>query len=95
MEDTTLYNEWLIGLVIVTVIIITAATLLIMVWLTARRILRLAGAALGLVIHIKENTQSIWGLQQTNEVALNVLKEAEEIEGHAVLVADALKEVNQ
>lgn len=90
MDDATLFNQWLIGLIIVAVIIVAAAVLLLLVWNAARRILRLATAALELVIQIKENTSSIWGLQQTNTVATQILEEAKEIEAHAGLVAEAL-----
>jgi len=92
MDEATLFTEWYIGLGIVTVIIIAAAFLLILVWTAARRILRLATAALGLVVQIKENTKSIWGLQTTNEVAVKILQGANAIETHAGMVAEALHE---
>ena len=92
MEEAALFSSWYIGLAIATVIILAAALLLLGVWNAARRILRLASAALGLVIQIKENTNSIWGLQQTNEVACDILEEAQEIETHAGMVAEALHE---
>lgn len=90
MEEATLYNNYFIGLAIAVVIILAAAILLILVIRAARRILRLATAALGLVIQIKENTNSIWGLKQTNEVATDILEGAQAIESHAGLVAEAL-----
>jgi len=95
MDDATLYGNYYIGLAIAVVLIIAAAALLIMVWFAAKRILRLASAALGLVVQIKENTNSIWGLQTTNEVATDLLEGAEAIDAHAGLVAEALHEVNQ
>ncbi len=88
--DGALFNQWYIGLGIAVVIVLAAATLLLLVWNAARRILRLAQAALAIVTQIKENTDSIWGLQQTNEVAGNILEEAGEIETHAGMVAEAL-----
>ena len=90
MKESDLFFEWYIGLGIAVVIIIAAAVLLLLVWNSARRILRLAKAALGIVIQIKENTNSIWNLEATNAVACDILEEAKEIEGHAVLVAEAL-----
>ena len=90
MENETLFNEWLIGLALVSVIIVIAAVLLILVWLAAKRILRLAGAALEIVTDIKNNTNSIWELETTNAVAIDIQKEAEAIEEHATLVAEAL-----
>lgn len=95
MNGGSLMDQWLIGLGIAVVIILAAAILLLLVWSAAKRILRLARAALQLVIEIKENTTAIWALQQTNEVALDILEEAKEIKDHAELVAEALHEVNQ
>jgi len=95
MDDATLYANWYIGLGIAVVVVLVAATLLIMVWMAARRIRRLAEAALGLVTEIKENTQSIWHLQETNQVAGSILEGAEEINTHAVMVAEALKEAEK
>ena len=92
MDDATLYANWYTGLAIAVVIILAAAVLLLLIWGAARRILRLATAALGLVIQIKENTNSIWGLQTTNEVAVDIMEAAGDIESHAVLVAEALAE---
>ncbi len=92
MDEATLYSNWYIGLGIAVVIILAAAVLLLLVWNAARRILRLASAALGIVTQIKENTNSIWGLQQTNEVACNILEGAKAIETHAGMVAEALHE---
>lgn len=92
MDDATLYNEWFIGLGLAGVVVLIAAVLLLLIWLAARRILKLAKAALGIVVTIRQNTNSIWSLQQTNEVAGNILIEAGEIKSHAGLVAEALQE---
>lgn len=95
MENTELYNEWLIGLAIVGLIVVIAAVLLILVWLSAKRILRLAGIALEVVKTIQSNTDSIWELANTNKVATQIHSEAKAIESHAGLVAHALEEVNK
>ncbi len=95
MRDSALYQQWLIGLGIAAALVIVAAALLIMVILAAKRIQRLAAAALGLVVQIKENTDSIWALQQTNSVAVGILEEAEEIKTHAVMVVGAMHEADQ
>lgn len=94
MENTDLYNEWLIGLAIAGAIVIIAAILLILIWLAAKRILKLAQSALDLVIAIKNNTNSIWELEKTNEVAGDIQTETQKIEAHAALVAEALEETN-
>lgn len=92
MNDPALYNQWIFWLIIATVLILAAATLLILVIVKARRILRLAKAALGLVIEIKKNTLPIWELQQTNAVACDILETAKDINSHINLVGDALHE---
>ena len=91
MENEALFNEWLIGLVLVSLIIVIAAVLLILVFLAAKRILRLAGAALEIVTQIKNNTNAIWELETTNKVAVDIQNEAEANEAHATLVAEALE----
>ena len=95
MDESTLYGNFYIGLGIAVVIILAAAVLLILVILAARRILKLATAALGLVIQIKENTNSVWGLQTTNEVATDILEGAEAIDSHAGLVVEALQQTSE
>ena len=94
MNDDTLYASWYIWLGIATVIILAAAVLLLLVNAAARRILRLASAALGLVVEIKQNTSSIWGLQKTNEVAGQILQGSSDIKTHLTLVADALHDLD-
>ena len=75
----------------VSLIVVIAAVLLILVFLAAKRILRLAGAALEIVTQIKNNTLPIWELETSNKVAVNIQNEAEAIEAHATLVAEALE----
>ena len=94
MDDATLYQNFYIWLGVATVLIIAAAALLIMVWMAARRILRLATAALGLVQQIRANTDSIWGLETTNKVAVDILEGAKAIETHAGMVVEAMHEVD-
>ncbi len=94
MENTELIDQWLIGLAIVGLIVVIAAVLLILVWLAAKRILRLAHVALTVVKQIRENTDSIWELEKTNEVAVSIHKEAKDISSHAGLVAEALEEIS-
>ena len=92
MNDAELFTHWYIALGIATVVVLIAASLLIAVWLAARRILKLAIAALGLVTQIKENTQSIWNLKDTNTTAVKILTTATAIKNHGALVAQALHE---
>ena len=90
MTDAQLYSEWTFWLVVAGIIVLAAAALLIAVWLSARRIFRLARAALELVLEIKLNTQSIWELEKTNDTAVRILEEADAIREHAGTVAEAL-----
>lgn len=92
MNDAALYQDFYLWLGVATVLIIAAAALLIMVWMAARRILRLATAALGIVEQIRANTNSIWGLKETNEVACDILEGAKAIETHAGMVVEAMHE---
>ena len=94
MDEATVYQNFYLWLGVATILIIAAAALLIMVWMAARRILRLATAALGIVEQIRANTNSIWGLQETNEVACDILEGAKAIETHAGMVVEAMHEVD-
>lgn len=95
MNDTAYYDQFYIGLAISAALVVVAAILLLMIWMAARRILKLAIAALSLVIKIKENTLCVWGLLETNHKALNILSEAETIENSAGMVAEAFHETEQ
>ncbi len=90
MNDATYWNEFYIGLAIAGAIVLIAATLLILILIAARRILKLAQAALGIVINIKQNTLSIWELQNTNHTAIDISNEADTILSNADAVANAL-----
>ena len=94
MDDNALYESWYMWLGVATVLIVAAATLLLLVNAAAKRILRLGGVALGIVKEIKENTSPIWALQQTNEVAGEILKGSNDIKAHLTLVADALHDLD-
>ncbi len=95
MNDATYYKEFYIALAIAGAIVVIAALLLILIWVAARRILKLANAALGIVITIKQNTLSIWELQNTNHKAVDILNEADTILGSAGAVAQAFHETEK
>lgn len=95
MNDAEYYNEFYIGLAIVGAIVLIAAVLLILILVAARRILKLAGAAIGIVVNIKQNTLSIWGLQDTNHTAIKISNEADTILSNAGAVATALHETEK
>ena len=89
MSDAELWAAWRMWLVVATVVVLLAAGLLLTILLTARRILAEAVRALNAVDVIKKNTQPIWELQTTNEVAERILKTVESIEqkGGALVAA--------
>ncbi len=95
MNDVTYYREFYIGLAIAAAIVVIAAVLLILIVIAARRILKLANAALSIVINIKQNTLSIWELQNTNHKAIDILNEAGTILGNAGAVAQAFHETEK
>ncbi|MGI8581497.1 MAG: hypothetical protein ACR2KX_04860 [Chitinophagaceae bacterium] len=95
MNDAEYYREFYIALAIAGAIVVIAATLLILIWVAARRILKLANAALGIVVNIKQNTISIWELQNTNHKAIDILNEADTILGSAGAVANAFHETEK
>ncbi|MEQ9424331.1 MAG: hypothetical protein RJQ09_07950 [Cyclobacteriaceae bacterium] len=94
MGDEALLQSWYFWLAFAGILIVAVAALLILVLLAAKRILRLALVALGIVETIKANTASIWGLQQTNEVASTILDDAKNIDSHLSLVSTALHELD-
>ena len=73
------------------VIVLIAASLLVIIWLTARAILTDAVRALHAVDAIRAQTQPLWGLENTNLVAEDILKTVRAIEEKGGLLAGALQ----
>lgn len=94
MTDAQLLFNWTIGLSIATVVVVIAAALLLAVLAVAKRIEQGAGVALELVKQIRENTQVIWALQETNQVASQLQAGAEAILNNAGQIAQALHEAD-
>lgn len=94
MTDAQLLFNWTIGLGIATVVVVIAAALLLAVLAVAKRIEQGAGVALELVKQIRENTQVIWALQETNQVASQLQAGAEAILNNAGQIAQALHEAD-
>ena len=90
MTDADLWAAWRLWMGVATLVVLIAAGLLITIWLTARKILEDAVRALNAVQAIRAQTQPLWGLQQTNEVAEDILGAVTAIENKATLLADAL-----
>ena len=91
MTDAELWAAWRLWMGVAAVVVMLAASLLIVIWLTARRILADAVRALNAVEAIRANTQPIWGLQDTNEVAEDILETVQAIEKKGGLLAGALE----
>lgn len=91
MTDADLWSAWRMWMVVATVIILVAATLLIMIWRTARGIYREALRALAAAEKIRENTNPIWALKTTNEVAATMLATVQHIEANGGALAAALE----
>jgi hypothetical protein len=94
LTDQQLLTYWYIGLGVTAVVVVIAAALLLAVLLAARSIERGATAGLGLVKQIRENTQIIWALQDTNNVARQLSAGADSILEHAGAIAQALHEAD-
>ncbi|MHB8646704.1 MAG: hypothetical protein ACYDAR_13020 [Thermomicrobiales bacterium] len=87
-----LYTVWAICLVIAVVVILIAAALLIAILLIARSIAAHGLQALAAADAIAKDTQVIWALSTTNEVAGEILATAESIEAHGGRIAGVLHE---
>jgi hypothetical protein len=91
MTDADLWAVWRIWMVVAVVIVLVAAALLVTIWLTARSIAAHARRALGALEAIRGNTQAIWGLQTTNEVAEELRDTVRDIETKAAALVEALQ----
>ncbi len=91
MTDAELWSAWRLWMGVATVIILVAATLLIVIWRTARGIHTEAVRALQAAQRIREHTMPIWALETTNEVATEMLKTVQHIEQNGGALAAALE----
>lgn len=91
MTDADLWSAWRLWMSVAVVIILVAATLLIMIWRTARGIHREALRALAAAEKIRANTNPIWALETTNEVAGTMLATVQHIEANGGALATALE----
>ena len=91
MTDSALWSAWRLWMVLATAIILVAAVLLIMIWRTARGIYAEALRALRAAEKIRENTNPIWALETTNEVAAEMLATVQHIEQNGGALAAALE----
>ena len=91
MTDAQLWSAWRLWMGVATLVILIAATLLIVIWRTARGIYTEAVRALHAAERIRESTMPIWALETTNEVAGEMLKTVQHIEQVGGALAAALE----
>ncbi|HXG69561.1 MAG TPA: hypothetical protein VNJ04_03000 [Gemmatimonadaceae bacterium] len=91
MTDTDLWSAWWLWMGVAVVVVLIAASLLITIWLTARSILAHAMRAHAAAEKIRASTMPIWALETTNEVAVELLKTVQSIEGKGGALAEALE----
>ena len=89
MSDVDLWAAWRLWMGVAAAIVVVAASLLVTIWLSARGILNEALRALAAAETIRKNTQCVWALQTTNEVAERIAETVEDIQrkGGALVAA--------
>lgn len=92
MTDAELWSAWQLWMAVAAVVVLIAASLLIIIWLTARKILTDAVRALHAVEAIRVQTMPIWALEDTNLVAEDILKTVRAIEAKGGALAGALRQ---
>lgn len=91
MTDAELWAAWRLWMSIASVVVLIAAALLVTIWVTARRILAEAERALAAAEAIQKQTQVIWALQQTNEVAERMASTVDGIAQRSAALAGTLE----
>jgi len=92
MSGPDLWASWRIWMGVATVVVLIAATLLIVILATARAILRDAVRALTAAEQIRKNTLPIWELETTNDVAVEIRDTVRAIEAKGGALAGALQQ---
>jgi hypothetical protein len=90
MTDADLWAAWRFWMAVAGLVVLVAAALLVTIWLTARSIVRHATRALAAAEAIRANTQPIWELQTTTEVAEDLLATVRNIEAKTERLVEAL-----
>jgi hypothetical protein len=91
MSATEVWASWRIYMMVATLVVVIAASLLIFILATARGILRDAVRALTAAETIRKNTLPIWGLETTNDVAVEIRDTVRAIEAKGGALAGALQ----
>jgi hypothetical protein len=80
---------WIIGFSVAALVVVIVAALLLAILFQARRIRRLAKAAVQIVTEIEANTRSVWALRSTNRTAAALLDGAAAIENNTAAILGA------
>ena len=91
MTDADLVASVRLWMVVALAVVLIAATLLIIIWRTARGIHAEAVRALTAAEKIRASTMPIWALATTNEVATQMLHTVQHIEQNGGALAAALE----
>lgn len=91
MTDAALWAAWRLWMGVAALVVAIAATLLVVIWRTARGIHADALRALRAAERIRESTMPIWALETTNEVGAGLLETVQEIERKGGALAAALE----
>lgn len=94
MDKKSFLSYWYASMTAAAAVIGAVAVLLLALIATVRSILSNANRALKAANEIVTNTRPIWQLEQTNEVAAQLLEDAQAIEQHATQIADTLEGVS-
>jgi len=95
MSAHEIYQWWFLWLGIGAALVVAAAALLITILALAHRIAVLARTALAVVEEIQSDTEPIWKLGTTNQVAGDLLGGAEAIRDNAVAITSVLTHGNE
>lgn len=87
-----IYTVWVVWLAVAAVVVLLAAALLVAILVIARRIAAHGLQALAAAEAIAADTQVIWALSTTNDVAGEILATVERIEEHGGAIVAALHE---
>ncbi len=91
MTDAELWASWRLWMAVAAAIILVVATLLITIVITAKSIYSHAVRALNAAEIIRRQTDPIWELQTSNEVATGLLETVQSIEYKAKALAAAVE----
>ena len=91
LGDADLQAFWTIGMIAAVLVVVIVVALLLAILLAAKRILAAAVRCLLAVRKIRTNTDPLWDLTTTNQVASDLLAGAESIRHHAEVIASALE----